>query len=73
MSESYCVKCHKHTKSLQATPAVAKNGRHMIRSKCAVCGCAKCTFVSGGSHGGSLGKKGKGIFGTIGKVADMIF
>ena len=55
--KSYCVKQRKQTECLPGseTYAMARNGRRMMKCKCAECGITKTRFVSGGK------KKGKGL------------
>jgi len=49
----YCVKCKSKTESIDLQRAVSKNGRHMLRGKCAVCKTTKTQFVSM-KNGGDL-------------------
>ena len=53
--KSYCVKQRKQTESVPGSEReeIAKNGRLMIKSKCAECGITKVTF-SGKKKGGAL-------------------
>src|SRR3990167_9104810 len=47
MKPVYCVKCHKKTKNEgEGKVVLAKNGAHMWRGKCAVCGTSKVQIVS---------------------------
>ena len=39
--ESYCLKCKKHTKSINPQVSSTSNGKLMIISKCAICGSRK--------------------------------
>ena len=42
----YCVKCRKKTKDAEEPVVVTtKNGRHMAKAKCSVCGTTKTQFV----------------------------
>lgn len=52
---SYCVKCKKKTKNVGGKIETAKNGRRMLKSKCAVCGTTKIEFLpnSGKQSGGN--------------------
>ena len=34
----YCVKCRKHTKTINVQTVTTKNGRSMLRDVCSVCG-----------------------------------
>ena len=43
--DSYCVRDRRKTPSVDEKLTIAANGRKMIRSKCAVCGGNKTTFV----------------------------
>ena len=47
--KTYCVKQKKKTDSMPGSERrdFAKNGRPMIKSKCAECGITKVTFVKG--------------------------
>ena len=42
---SYCLKCRKNTKSVNAEISEINNGKRMILSKCAVCGANKLRFI----------------------------
>lgn len=52
--ESYCVKCKTKTGSANPVEKVAKNGRAMLQSQCAVCGTTKSQFIK---KGAGLAKK----------------
>ena len=41
----YCVKCKKHTETINIQPFTARNGRLMQRGICSVCGKTKTKFV----------------------------
>ena len=43
--ESYCLKCKKNTENIDPKVSSASNGRVMILSKCAICGCKKSRFI----------------------------
>ena len=43
--ESYCLKCKKNTGNIDPKVSSASNGRVMILSKCAICGCKKSRFI----------------------------
>ena len=45
----YCVKCRKHTETLNTTTFTARNGRPMRKGICADCGKAKTQFIKTGS------------------------
>ena len=42
---SYCLKCKKNTESINPRVSTTSNGRTMILSKCATCGCKKSKFI----------------------------
>ena len=41
----YCVICKKSTESNDVINAISKNGRPMLRGKCAICGSTKTQFI----------------------------
>ena len=43
--ESYCLKCKKYTKNINPQVSSTSNGKLMILSKCAICGCRKSRFI----------------------------
>ena len=43
--ESYCLKCRKNTENLDPKVSASSNGRIMILSKCAICGCKKFRII----------------------------
>lgn len=43
--DSYCVKCRRSTKTLEPRLTTAKNGRKMMKGKCAICNSGKCRFL----------------------------
>jgi len=49
MSEIFCVKCHKKTKTNNEEIKIAKNNRKMIWGICEVCGTKKNQFIKGES------------------------
>ena len=66
--KSYCVKQRKQTECLPGseTYAIARNGRRMMKCKCAECGITKTRFVKGTTGKGTKtrsvkGTKGKGL------------
>ena len=66
--KSYCVKQRKQTECLPGseTYAIARNGRRMMKCKCAECGITKTRFVKGTSGKVTKtrsvkGTKGKGL------------
>ena len=42
---TYCLKCKKNTKNIDAKMMKTKNGRFLLSSKCAVCGSKKSKFM----------------------------
>ena len=42
---SYCLKCRKNTEIKNPKVVKTKNGRTMLSSNCAVCGCKKSKFI----------------------------
>ena len=62
--KSYCVKQRKQTECLPGseTYAMARNGRRMMKCKCAECGITKTRFVKG-----TTGTKTRSVKGTKGK------
>ena len=66
--KSYCVKQRKQTECLPGseTYAMTRNGRRMMKCKCAECGITKTRFVKGTTGKGTKtrsvkGMKGKGL------------
>ena len=49
----YCIRCKKVTETSDVQNIVSKNGRHVKRGKCVVCGTTKTQFVRG-TQGGSM-------------------
>ena len=56
--ESYCLKCKKHTENINAQVSSTSNGKFMISSKCAICGCKKSKFINKQEASGLLSKLG---------------
>lgn len=50
----YCVKCRINTDTSDLQNAMSKNGRHMLRGKCTMCGTTKTQFVKASASGGDL-------------------
>ena len=42
---SHCLKCKKNTESIDPKVSATSNGRTMILSKYAICGCKKSKFI----------------------------
>ena len=56
--ESYCLKCRKHTESINPQVASTNNGKIMILSKCAICSSKKSKFIKQQKAKGLLNKLG---------------
>src|SRR5688572_11287119 len=56
----YCLRCKRHTETLNETTTVLKNGRPAKRGTCAVCGIQKFQFLS---SQGSRSKRSKRVRG----------
>ena len=41
----YCLKCRKDTEKINPIVSGTSNGKAMILSKCAICGCKKSRFI----------------------------
>ena len=42
---SYCFKCRRNTKSINPKVSKTTNGKAIILSTCAICGCKKSKFI----------------------------
>ena len=42
---NYCLKCRKLTESINPRVSKTDNGKTMILSKCAICGCKESRFI----------------------------
>ena len=56
--ESYCLKCKKYTKNINAQVSSTSNGKLMILSKCAICISKKSKFIKNQEAKGLLSKLG---------------
>ena len=56
--ESYCLKCKKNTENIDPKISSTSNGKAMILSNCAICGCKKSRFVKHQEAKGLLSKLG---------------
>ena len=56
--KSYCLKCKKYTKNINPQVSSTSNGKMMILSKCAICGCKKSKFIKKQETKGLLSKLG---------------
>ena len=43
--KSYCLMCRKNTEYINPKVTKTSNGRTMVLSKCAICGCKKSRFI----------------------------
>ena len=43
--KTYCLKCRKDTENIDPKISSTSNGKAMILSKCAICGCKKSRFI----------------------------
>ena len=72
--ESYCLKCKKHTKSINPQVSSTSNGKMMILSKCAICNSKKPTFIKKQDAKGLLSKLGiKTPLNKIPILGDILF
>ena len=55
---SYCLKCKKNTENINQRVSKTNNGKTMILSKCAVCGCKKSRFFKKQEASGILSSLG---------------
>ena len=63
---TFCLKCKKNTKNIDAKMMKTKNGRFVLSSKCAICGSKKSKFMKEQEAKGLLGNLG--IKTPLGKV-----
>ena len=56
--KSYCLKCRKDTENINPSVSKTSNGRTMILSKCARCGCKKSRFIKNQEAEGLLSNLG---------------
>ena len=63
---TYCLKCKKNKKNIDAKMMKTKNGRLMLSSKCAVCGSKKSKLMTEQEAKGLLSNLG--IKTTLGKI-----
>ena len=56
--KSYCLKCRKNTGNINRRVSKTSNGRTMVLSKCAICGCKKSRFIKN--------QAGKGLLSNLG-------
>ena len=56
--KSYCLMCRKNTEYINPKVTKASNGRTMVLSKCAICGCKKSRFIKNQEAKGLLSNAG---------------
>ena len=56
--KSYCLKCRKDTENINPRVSKTSNGRTMVLSKCAICGCKKSRFFKNQKEKGLLSNFG---------------
>ena len=72
--ESYCLKCKKYKKNINPQVSRTSNGKLMILSKCAICGCKKSKFIKKQEASGLLSKLGmKAPLSKIPLLGDVLF
>ena len=72
--ESYCLKCKKHTKNINPQVSSNSNGKLMILSKCAICGCRKSRFIKRQDAKGILSSLGiKTPLSKMPLLSDVLF
>ena len=72
--ESYCLKCYKHTKNINAQVSSTSNGKIMILSKCTTCNSKKSKFINKQEAKGLLSKLGiKTPFSKLPILGDILF
>ena len=71
---SYCLKCRKNTKSIDARASRTNNCKTMILSKCALCGSKKSKFIKKQEASGILSNLGlKTLLNKIPLLGDILF
>ena len=71
---SYCLKYRKNIESENPKVTRTKNGRIMLLSKCAVCGCKKSKFIKQQEANGLLSSLGiKATLSKISLVGPLLF
>ena len=72
--ESYCLKCKKHTKSINPQVSSTSNGKIMTLSKCATCGSKKSRFIKSQEAKGWLSKLSmKTLFSKLPILGHILF
>ena len=73
---SYCLKCKikKNTESIDPKVSATRNGKTMILSKCAICGCKKSKLIKKQEAKGLLSNLGiKTPWSKIPLLGDVLF
>ena len=69
---TYCLKCKRNTKNIDAKFLETKNGRLMLSSKCGICGSTKSRFIKEQEAKGLLSNVGiKTPFSKISLLGDI--
>ena len=72
--ELYCLKGKKYTKNINPQVSSTNNGKLMILSKCAICGCKKSKFIKKQEAKGILSSLGiKTPLSKIPLLGDVLF
>ena len=61
--KSYCLKCRKNTENINPSVSSTSNGKAMILSKCAICGCKKSKFIKN--------QEAKGLLSNLGVITPL--
>ena len=73
-TESYCLKCKKHTKNIDPEVSSTNNGKLMILSKCTICNSKKSKFINKQQAKGLLSNLGiKTRLNKIPILGDILF
>ena len=73
-TESYCLKCKKHTKNIDPEVSSTSNGKLMILSKCTICNSKKSKFINKQQAKGLLSHLGiKTRLNKIPILGDILF
>ena len=73
-TESYCLKCKKHTKNIDPEVSSTSNGKLIILSKCTICNSKKSKFINKQQAKGLLSNLGiKTRLNKIPILGDILF
>ena len=71
---TYCLKCKRNTKNIDAKMIKTKNGRVILSSKCVACGNKKSRFITEQEASGILSSVGiRSHLGKIPLLGDVFF